>query len=865
MTIAQSVRMSPLFAFTAAALAALATLWPGEGHGVVPPDLRSTPIPSASMGAPDPPADLQVLAARGLTVTLAWQAAETGTAPTSYVIEGGFAPGEVLGSIPLAGAATAVTFDAPAGRFLVRVHAVAGGMRSAASNEIPLVVAAPLPAPAVAPSAPTHLLGLVDGNRLSLSWTSTFTGGSTERLWLRVTGTQTGEVAVSAGETFSVDGVPPGTYTVALVAENSAGQSAPSPPLTLHVPGACSGPPLPPTTFRSWQTGSTISIAWNPPTTGPAVSHYTVRVSGDLSLQFDTVDRLVSAPLPAGQYAVHVVATNACGVSASVPAAPDWTAVTFLNASHVVYWKAVPGVRHYRIFTSTSAQDLEPLGPGMPFIEATGSPVVVPAVDPMTPIFYRVFAADGPLVGGGGPVAVTTTFSVRDSVPWSGDVTPALWDIDGDGCLDLIGGWGNCDGTFRGYSLDTVGLFGLRANGRGNRDSRLADFTGDGITDIISNIYDRADTTPFATMLHVGDGQGGFTEDAGIAAMQIRGFGETIVAADFDNDGDIDVFLPHYSHVGDGGRNWLLINDGAGHFTDVAEAAGVAFNQHVPPEGAQAVDFNQDGWLDLHVASHLFMNNGDLTFTDVAPALGLPVLFDEGMRLLDIDLDGDLDLVHHDSAVTQLFTNGGETFDTGQIVNGADGATFGYGLNVCDVNGDAFEDVIVGGNDRSSSSGLPVLLLNVGGRLLRSDLADGEPSYHDLMACADLDGSGRPDLLSRWTDNTSLVQRFRSFISQGAPLGAIRLRVVGGDGARNQQGRAITLRPLQGPDMTILRTVESGSGYMAQNGYDLLIATPWPGDYEVEVRFASGWVRTTARPGDALTIRADGTVTAGLQ
>ncbi len=68
------------------------------------------------------------------------------------------------------------------------------------------------------------------------------------------------------------------------------------------------------------------------------------------------------------------------------------------------------------------------------------------------------------------------------------------------------------------------------------------------------------------------------------------------------------------------------------------------------------------------------------------------------------------------------------------------------------------------------------------------------------------------------------------------------------------------LRPAAGPDVTMLRMVESGSGYLAQNGYDLLVAAPWPGVYDVEVRFADGWVRTTARPGDALTIRADGTV-----
>ncbi len=788
--------------------------------------------------APDAPTALRVLARRNRTVTLAWDAPLTEPAPSAYVIEGGVLPGEVLGAIPVDGAETALTFEAPVGQFLVRVHAIAGGLRSTASNEIPLVVEASGLLPLAAPSALAHLLGTVDGDTLTLSWTPTLTGGQPSRVWLQVSGALSGALALPPGETFTIGGVPPGAYVLTLTAENAVGMSAPSNPVTLTFPGTCTAPD-PPTDFRSWQAGGRLSVAWNPPRSGAAVTGYTVHVNGDLALSFDTTDRLISAPLPSGQYAVRVVALNACGRSTPAPAPPDWTVALRQGATHVVHWKPVTGVQRYRVFWSSSASDLEPVAPSVPYVDAAASPVSLTATDPSEPVYYRVFNADGAVAAGGGPIAVATTFATADSDRWSSDATPGLSDLNGDGCLDLVGGWGNCDGTFQAYTLDTAGLLGLSAGGRINRDSRFADLTGDGITDIISNIYDRADTTPFATMLHVGDGHGGFTEDPGVAAMQIRGFGETIVTADFDNDGDIDVFLPYYSHMGDGGRNWLLINDGAGHFTDVAGAAGVAFNLHVPPEGAQAIDFNQDGWLDIHVASHLFLNNGDLTFTDVAGTLGLPILFEEGMRLFDVDLDGDLDLVHHDSLVTRLFTNDGGTFGAGQVISGTDdGTTFGYGLNVCDVNGDGFEDVIVANNRRLELEGVPVLLVNVGGRLLPSDL-DGEATFHDLVACADLDGSGLPDVVHRWTEKAITPDgqpdpyfRFRSLVAQGTASGTIRLRVVGGGGARNQQGRAVRLRPLQGPDVTITRTVESGSGYMAQNPYDLLVATPWPGTYQ---------------------------------
>jgi hypothetical protein len=347
--------------------------------------------------------------------------------------------------------------------------------------------------------------------------------------------------------------------------------------------------------------------------------------------------------------------------------------------------------------------------------------------------------------------------------------------------------------------------------------------------------------------------------------MQIGGFGETVLTADFDNDGDVDIFLPNYTHLDDGGHNWLLINDGTGHFTDVAQSAGVAKNLHAPPEGAQAVDFNEDGWVDIHVASQLFINNGNLTFTNQAAVHRMPILFDEGMRLFDVDLDGDFDLVHHDSHVTRLYTNVQGTFSDGLQIDGDPaGSTFGYGLNVCDINGDGFEDVLVANNRYDGLAGQPHLLINAGGVLVRSDLPALAPVYNDLLACADLDRSGLPDVVARWAEPGVYLTRYRNLVNRSASDATIRLRIVGAGGARNQQGRIVRVRPVDGPDKTMLRVVESGSGYMAQNGYDLLVAAPWPGNYEVSIRFASGWVRTTAKAGDGLTIHANGVIVPGL-
>ena len=54
--------------------------------------------------------------------------------------------------------------------------------------------------------------------------------------------------------------------------------------------------------------------------------------------------------------------------------------------------------------------------------------------------------------------------------------------------------------------------------------------------------------------------------------------------------------------------------------------------------------------------------------------------------------------------------------------------------------------------------------------------------------------------------------------------------------------------------------MESGSGLRSQGLYDLLIGAPWPGDYEVTVRFAAGEVTATVEAGDQKLIFPDGRV-----
>jgi hypothetical protein len=823
-------------------------------------------IRPADQESPLPPQQVRVAGIADGVVRLQWDPPSGGPAPVGYLLEGGYEPGQVLGQVAF-GAAPEGAVVLPPGVYFARLRSLTGDEASGPSDEMRFVVGSPEP-----PSAPTDLTALVTGSTLTLGWTSTFTGGAVETSWLLVEGTVSGALPLTGGDTATYANVPPGSYTLRVLSANAAGFSAPSTPVTVDVPNACTGAPDAVTDIRSWRTGDTLTLEWSAPRQGATATSYAVRVGGGASLSIETTARRLSGVAPPGHYTVEVVAKNACGAAPPAPAVVDGPTVVTTTGGTEVHFDPVAGASAYRIYWSTTRAELETLSAAVNAIDVTTSPAQLPAVDGAAPIYVRVASAHGTFSSVPSTVAVAPVFVMSQYAGWFANVTPALFDADGDGCLDLLGAWGQCDGTFERYDGAAEGFGSIvLAEGKA-RDVRWADFTGDGIVDAFTNVYTRADDLTVKAALFVGQGNRRFLEDPGVAALGIRGFGETILAADFDNDGDLDVFLPHYSHLDDGGHNSLLVNDGAGHFTDVAVAAGVAANPAFPPEGAQALDWNDDGWIDILVSSQLFLNDGDGTFTDIGPQIGLPVRFDEGLRLFDLDLDGDLDLVHHDANVTRLHRNVAGTFDEGEVVSGSvDQSTFGFGLDVCDLNGDGYEDLLVAQNQTVSTQGRPQTLVNVRGSFVSSDLVDSSDTYNDLLACMDLDGSGLPEIVNRWaemippTPQTVVLGGMRVYRATGGAGPSVVVRVVDADGRWNQQGRTVRLRPRGRPSTTLRRMVDAGSAYMAQHGYDLRVATPWPGAYDLEVRFADGWISAVVQPGDVVTIHADGRVVPGLQ
>ena len=130
--------------------------------------------------------------------------------------------------------------------------------------------------------------------------------------------------------------------------------------------------------------------------------------------------------------------------------------------------------------------------------------------------------------------------------------------------------------------------------------------------------------------------------------------GNGSIVFDYDNDGWPDVFLPNGSTVegfpkGKEPTGHLYHNNHDGTFTDVTQKSGLARGGW--GQGGCTGDFDNDGNLDLFVTywgqNALYHNNGDGTFTDVTEKAGLKTSRDEwntGCSFLDYDRDGKVDL-----------------------------------------------------------------------------------------------------------------------------------------------------------------------------------------------------------------------------
>jgi len=219
------------------------------------------------------------------------------------------------------------------------------------------------------------------------------------------------------------------------------------------------------------------------------------------------------------------------------------------------------------------------------------------------------------------------------------------------------------------------------------------------------------------------------TEAAGLTGRDQTAYGMGVAAADYDNDGDTDLYVTGY------GANTLYRNNGDGTFTDVTQRAGVGGGGWSASAGF--FDYDNDGALDLFVtryvdwtfatngrcgeqrpgyraychpdnyrgvANLLFHNNGDGTFADVSTKAGIADANGKGLGVAfaDYDDDGFTDVyVANDSVQSFLYHNlQGRGFEEVGLLAGVgftdDGKTFaGMGVDFADYDNDGRPDLIV--------------------------------------------------------------------------------------------------------------------------------------------------------------------------
>jgi len=260
-------------------------------------------------------------------------------------------------------------------------------------------------------------------------------------------------------------------------------------------------------------------------------------------------------------------------------------------------------------------------------------------------------------------------FAADEAFPRFTDIAPRLGldsfdlaggavaeDFDGNGFLDIMVSTSNPAGQLRYYRNNGDGTFTERTDPAGltglvgGLNLIHADYDNDGNTDVLvlRGAWNRErGRQPNSLIRNLGDGTfRDVTFESGLGEVHYPT--QTAAWADYDHDGNLDLYIGNEASPEVPAPCQLFRNKGDGTFEDVASTAGVQNNRF-----SKAVvwgDYDGDRFPDLYVSNmghpnRLYHNNGDGTFTDVAPALGVSrPLSSFPAWFWDFDNDGALDL-----------------------------------------------------------------------------------------------------------------------------------------------------------------------------------------------------------------------------
>ncbi|MEX1229967.1 MAG: FG-GAP-like repeat-containing protein [Planctomycetaceae bacterium] len=243
-----------------------------------------------------------------------------------------------------------------------------------------------------------------------------------------------------------------------------------------------------------------------------------------------------------------------------------------------------------------------------------------------------------------------------------------------------------------GVEVDTFSLSGGTA---------AEDFDGDGFIDLVVSDWNTSGQIRFLR----NTGNGTFEDLTASAGLTGLFGGLNLVHADYDNDGDFDVLVLRGAWLAEAGRypNSLLQNDGRGHFRDVTFEAGLG-DEHFPSITAAWADYDNDGDLDVFIGNEgfpcqLFQNDGRGRFTDVAGEAGVENGgITKGIAWGDYNADGLPDIyISNLGQKNRLYRNNenGEFIDVAAAA-GVEGPLRSFPIWFWDYNNDGLLDLWVG-------------------------------------------------------------------------------------------------------------------------------------------------------------------------
>jgi hypothetical protein len=443
-------------------------------------------------------------------------------------------------------------------------------------------------------------------------------------------------------------------------------------------------------------------------------------------------------------------------------------------------------------------------------------------------------------------VAEDTTFTPEQTELFAdaGGQSNAWGDFDNDGDLDLVVTFNNA--PIRLYRNASKGFenvaadYGLPETAGNQRSVAWGDYDNDGDLDLYIGYSGHQGPKNQLLRNDLDRGVAEFTEVGETAGVDIRGATRQVSFVDYDSDGDVDLYVALRDDV-----NRLLQNN-AGTFTDVTFSTGIAEPRRTV--GACWFDMDADGDLDLFTANQngdrdgMFRNDHG-TFSDVALELDMdqprrPLADGSvGCAVTDFDTDGDLDLYVAAYGNDVLWSNNGDgTFTDvapqvgidvhAHIVTGVWG----------DIQNDGRPDLYTVGYVNGEPRTPDYLFVNEGERFsnrLPAVIAKNDTDHG--VQWADFDQDGDVDLALAANDPAGSHYLYRNDLPAAAARRSVQVLVLDGKGHYTRAGAEVRIYEAGSNELLGLSIVDTGSGYNAQNAKPVHFGLRTSGAIDVQV------------------------------